>query len=165
MVSSQTQAFVSEFRSTVEAAARRLEQIHERDSRVPLAEGKWSPKQIIGHLIDSAANNHTRFVRAQFTEDLVFPGYDQDQWVEAQRYNDEPWEQLVALWKHYNLHLSHLMVGVPEAIKTSPRTKHNLDRIAFHPITEDRPVTLDYFMRDYVDHLRHHLKQILGESP
>ena len=74
MVSSQTQAFVSEFRSTVEAAARRLEQIHERDSRVPLAEGKWSPKQIIGHLIDSAANNHTRFVRAQFTEDLVFPG-------------------------------------------------------------------------------------------
>jgi prephenate dehydratase len=163
-MSSQTQAFVSEFRSTVAAAARRLEQIHEQDSVIPLAEGKWSPKQIIGHLIDSAANNHTRFVRAQFTEDLVFPGYEQDEWVEVQRYNDEPWEQLVALWKHYNFHLSHLMAAVPEALKQLPRTKHNLDRIAFHTIPADQPVTLYYFMNDYVEHLRHHLKQILGES-
>lgn len=54
-----------------------------------LAEGQWSPKQIIGHLIDSAANNHQRFVRAQFTDDLVFPGYEQEAWVEVQHYNDE----------------------------------------------------------------------------
>lgn len=162
-MSSQTQAFVAEFRATIGVMASRLEQIREQESMIPVAEGKWTPKQIIGHLIDSAANNHTRFVRAQFIEDLVFPGYQQDEWVAVQGYNDEPWEQLVTLWKYYNLHLAHLISRVPEAIREAPRTKHNLDQIAFHTIAEDKPITLDYFMRDYVDHLRHHLKQILDK--
>lgn len=164
-MSSQTQAFTGEFRATVEATANRLGRIREQESMIPLADGKWSAKQIIGHLIDSAANNHLRFVRAQFTNDLVFPGYEQDKWVEAQRYNDEPWERLIALWKYYNLHLAHLMAEVPEPIRQASRTEHNLDRIAFHTVAANQPVTLDYFMRDYVEHLRHHLKQILDKFP
>jgi DinB superfamily len=157
------EVFLSDFRKTVESAAERMATISEEQSRIPQAEGKWSRKEIVGHLIDSAANNHARFVRAQFTSELKFPEYDGDQWVAAQRYNEEPWDRLVNLWKLYNLHMSHLIEAVPEATRQLPRTKHNLDQIAFQTVSTDQPVTLEYFMRDYVDHLRHHLKQIFGE--
>jgi hypothetical protein len=165
MMAWQTQAFADEFRATVEAIATRLEQIDERESAIPLAEGKWSAKQIIGHLIDSAANNHARFVRAQFSDDLVFPGYEQDAWVATQRYNEEPWSQLVKLWQYYNLHLAHVIDGTPEEVRLRPRVRHNLDKIAFKAVPVDQPVTLDYFMRDYVVHLQHHFQQILSKFP
>jgi hypothetical protein len=155
--------FLQEFRQTLDSAAKRLSSISEEQSQVPRGKGQWSPKEIIGHLIDSAANNHSRFVRAQFTSELVFPEYDGDKWVASQRYVDEPWDQLVSLWKLYNLHIAHLMAAVPEPTRELPRAKHNLDQIAFKTVRTDQPVTLDYFMRDYVDHLRHHLQQIYQE--
>src|SRR5215211_6351731 len=70
------------------------------------APGKWSPKAIIGHLVDSAANNHQRFVRAQLQYDLIVAGYAQEAWVALQRYQDAPWMELVALWREYNLHIA-----------------------------------------------------------
>src|SRR5436309_8641080 len=120
------QTFLGQFSETLADAAPRLLAISEQQSEIPRAEDKWSSKQIIGDLIDSAANNHQRFVRAQFTDDLVFPGYQQGDWVRVQRYNDEAWSQLVQLWRHYNLHLLHLMSNVPEQTLTKPRTRHNL---------------------------------------
>ena len=69
----------------------------------------WSIKEIIGHLIDSAAHNHQRFVRAELQADLVFPGYDQDDWVRAQAYHSAPWGPLLTLWQSYNLHLARVM--------------------------------------------------------
>jgi len=156
--------FVENFRETILQAAERLSQISEEQSAKPLADGKWSSKEVIGHLIDSASNNHARFVRAQFEQELVFPGYDQEQWVAIQRYGDEPWDQLIALWKHYNLHLSHVVSVSDETSRRQPRAKHNLDRIAFKTVSSDQPATLEYFMRDYVDHMQHHLRQIL-ENP
>src|SRR4051812_3645052 len=96
---------LEDFRRTVEESAARLLGITEEKSRAPRIEGKWSPKEIIGHLIDSASNNHQRFVRAQFTDDLVFPGYEQESWVRAQKYSEEPWPLLVVLWRSFNLHL------------------------------------------------------------
>jgi hypothetical protein len=128
---------------------------------MPRAPGKWSPKEIIGHLIDSAANNHQRFVRAQFTDELVFPGYEQVEWVSTQRYRDRPWSDLVSLWRQYNLHLAHVMSSVPVEIRKKPRTKHNLHQLAWKAVPQSEPVTLEYFMRDYVGHLRNHLDQIL----
>ena len=64
------------------------------------APGKWSPKEVIGHLIDSAANNHGRFILAQQTDDMVFPTYDQEFWVAAQHYNERAWPELVSLWRN-----------------------------------------------------------------
>ena len=153
--------FLDEFRQTVEAAAARLLLLTDEQSRIPRASGKWSPKEIIGHLIDSAAHNHQRFVSAQLTDELVFPGYEQEEWVRVQRYDQASWVHLVELWKHYNLHLAHVMSYVPEQTRTKARTKHNLDTIAWRTVTENDPVTLDYFMRDYAAHLRNHLEQIL----
>ena len=58
----------------------------------------WSPKEVLGHLIDSAANNHQRFVRAQETDALTVPGYEQNHWVESQGYQEADWPHLIALW-------------------------------------------------------------------
>ena len=132
----------------------------ELDSAKPPTPGKWSPKEVLGHLIDSASNNHQRFVRAQFTDDLVFPGYDQETWVAAQRYRSAPWPELVGLWSGFNLHLARVIEAAPASVRERPRARHNLHEIAWKAIPEDQPATLEYFMRDYVAHLRHHLAQI-----
>jgi DinB family protein len=156
-----TDQFLDRFGKTIDLAAARLLEIPEQQSATPRREDKWSAKEIIGHLIDSAANNHQRFVRAQFTDELVFAGYEQNEWVETQRYRDKPWEELVQLWKLYNQHILHIMKVTPQETRMKLRHKHNLHVIASDTISENEPVTLDFFMRDYVEHLKKHLKQIL----
>jgi hypothetical protein len=144
----------------VERATPRLLALSDDAAGTPPAPGKWSPKQVIGHLIDSASNNHGRFVRAQLADDLVFPGYEQERWVEAQHYDDAAWGELVALWRGFNLHIARVMASTPDEVARRPRAKHNLDAIAFRTVPRDEPATLAYFMDDYVDHLEHHLAQI-----
>jgi hypothetical protein len=153
--------FLNNFGETIETAAARLVEISDEQSAAPRAEGKWSRKQIIGHLIDSAANNHSRFVRAQFTDDLVFPGYEQNNWVDSQHYQERDWTELVQLWKLYNRHILHIMKVMPDETRVKLRAKHNLNVLASDQISPDEPVTLDWFMRDYVDHMKKHLGQIL----
>ena len=153
--------FLSDFGDTIETASTRLLAIPEEQSVAPRAEGKWSRKQIIGHLIDSAANNHSRFVRAQFTDELIFPGYEQNNWVDSQRYQERDWHELVQLWKLYNRHILHIMKVMPDDTRVKLRSKHNLNVLASDQISPDEPVTLDWFMRDYVDHMKKHLGQIL----
>ena len=155
-------AVETELRQTVLAVAPRLLGISDFHAARPPAPGKWSPKQVVGHLIDSASNNHGRFVRAQFTDDLVFPGYDQAAWVEAQRYQDAPWADLVELWRLYNLQLARVIEATPAAARHKPRARHNLHEIAWRAVAQGEPATLEDFMRDYVEHLRHHIGQIFG---
>ena len=125
---------------------------------------KWSPREIVGHLIDSASNNHQRFVRAQLQDDLILSGYEQDAWVELQRYQDVPWQELVTLWAAFNRHIAHVMETAPAATRMRPRHPHNLHQLAWQPVPEESPATLDYFMRDYIAHLEHHLRQLLGNE-
>jgi hypothetical protein len=154
----------SSLRRTLAAAIPKLEAISDADAAVPRAPGKWSRKEIIGHLIDSASNNHGRFVRAQLADELVCTTYDQDAWVRAQRYDDAPWSELVSLWSLFNLHLARVMAAVPAELRDKPRMRHNLDQVAFRPFAADEPVTLELFMQDYVVHLEHHLQQIFEHS-
>lgn len=156
--------FVRGFEETVQSSATRLLGLSDNQSGESRTEDSWTRKQILGHLIDSAANNHQRFVRAQFTNELAFPGYDGDQWVDVQRYNEADWSQLVELWKLYNLHLARLVSYIPNSVLELQRSKHNLDQIAFKTVDQTEPVTLEYFIRDYVDHMIHHLDQIF-EKP
>lgn len=152
--------FLDEFEQTIESTATRLLSFSEEQTKAVRREDKWTRKQILGHLIDSAANNHQRFVGAQFTNALVFPGYEQERWVDAQHYNDEDWSQLVQLWRLYNLHLAHLASFISLEILKGERTEHNLDVIAWQAVDKKEPVTLEYFIRDYAGHMRHHLDQI-----
>jgi hypothetical protein len=159
--------YIDDLRSTIErdgAAFRQADPIVA--ARRP-PEGGWSPKEVIGHLIDSASNNHQRFMRARWQDDLVFAGYAQDLWVDAQDYQAAPWEELVTLWQGYNRHIARVMATTPAAALTRQHTRHNLHEIAWRLVPATMPATLEYFMRDYVNHLRHHVRQIherLGTS-
>ncbi len=148
-------------RETVIRATPRLLVISDESASAPHSPGKWSPKQIVGHLIDSASNNHQRFVRAQFMDTLVFVGYEQDRWVAVQQYQTTPWHTLVDFWQQYNLHLARVINAVPDDIRYREHLTHNLDQVAFSTVPQGSPATLDYFMRDYVTHLTHHLRDIL----
>jgi hypothetical protein len=149
-----------DLRQTVTVAAAALRTLPEDVVARSAAPGKWSAKEIIGHLIDSASNNHQRFVRAQSRADLRFDGYDQVEWVGTQQYQRAPWPELVGLWELFNLHLARVMANIPDEVRLRPRTDHNLDHLAWQPVAAHESTTLDYFMRDYVMHLKHHLRQI-----
>ncbi len=155
---------LEDFREMLETARPLLLGITEEQSEAGRAPGKWSPKEIVGHLIDSAANNHQRFVRAQFTDELIFPAYRQEEWVAVQHYQLESWPLLVELWHAYNTHLLHLVSHIPEAKLKLSRSAHNLDRIAWKVVHSEEPVTLEYFIRDYIGHMKHHLQQIFGAN-
>ena len=130
--------------------ADRLREIRETDVSVRPAPGKWSKKEILGHLIDSASNNHQRFIRMQLSERVELPGYSQDDWVRVQRYQDQPWQQIIGLWMMYNAQLA-LVVGFIDA-KALGNVWRKPDGSEF---------TLEFIIRDYVTHMRHHLNQLL----
>lgn len=153
--------YVTELENAIKKATPLLSAMSEESSRQRPKPGKWCPREVIGHLIDSASNNHQRFVRALLQDDLVFPGYDQDAWVSAQRYRDAPWDELIGLWKSFNLQIARVMKAAPEEQRRRPRLRHNLDELAWKPVPRAEPTTLDYFMQDYVAHLKHHLAQIV----
>lgn len=137
-----------ELRKIVEEASPRLASLGEEAASRRLAPGKWSTKEILGHLIDSACNNHDRFVRVGLEDGLTLPAYVQDEWVRLQAYQEQSWDDVVALWKFYNLHLAHVIEHLPEA---------SLE----HCFTMGTSaVTLQFLAEDYVGHLKHHLKQI-----
>jgi hypothetical protein len=152
--------YAVELLTTIERALPRLTAMDDERTIQRPAPGKWSPREIIGHLIDSASNNHQRFVRARFQDDLVFPGYQQDDWVAAQRYQDADWHDLLALWASFNRHLARVMSTTPDDVRRKSHTRHNLHERASRPVREHEPSTLDFFMEDYVFHLQHHLRQI-----
>lgn len=147
-----------DLRNIVSGAAMALRRLSHEAAATPRAPGKWSPKQVIGHLIDSASNNHQRFVRAQLKDAGAFAGYAQDDWVQVQHYNKADWQQLIDLWEAFNLHLAHVMDHVPEHVLHRPRPELQLSKLAFRSTSE--PVTLGWFMEDYMEHLKHHLRQI-----
>jgi hypothetical protein len=140
---------LSEYESLIKGALPRLRSIADQESAVRPAPDKWSKKEILGHLIDSASNNHQRFVRAQLSGEIRLPGYDQEAWARTQSYQTETWENLVELWNSYNLHLLHTASTMPE---------DKLSSLCF--IGENEPVTLEYLVVDYIRHLKHHLQQI-----
>ena len=139
----------SELTQVVDSATEKLKTFDEQLVSQKDNPSKWSIKEIIGHLIDSATNNHQRFIRAQESDILVFPKYEQDHWVSVQAYNDISWTELVDLWRLYNRHMAYVMVQIPED-KLSVECK----------IGPYEPVTLNFLVEDYLAHLKHHLKQI-----
>ena len=128
----------------------RLAAFSEAEAEAVRPGGRWSRKEILGHLVDSAVNNHQRFVRAQLQAELVFPSYEQEGWVSVQGYAGRPWKTLVELWGSLNRHVAHVVSRFPA------------DRLATPcRLGGGQQVTLEFIARDYVRHLRHHLEQIL----
>jgi hypothetical protein len=142
-----------EIKSIVEQASDRL--AHMKTDEVSSREnpGAWSKKEILGHLIDSATNNHQRFVRACYDAAANFPPYSQDDWVRIQQYHESDWGELVELWSVYNRHLSNVIERIPPDARSASCN-----------IGQEDPVTLEFVVKDYLRHLRHHLNEILAKQ-
>ena len=110
----------------------------------------WCAREVVGHLIDSACNNHRRWIVGQTPGLAKFDGYEQNDWVSRQQYADESWADVVALWAAYNRHLRHVISRTPSV---------NLLLSATAPDGSE-PITIGFLMHDYVGHIRHHLKQV-----
>jgi len=138
------------FAETIKREWPHLCELTEQRASVARAPGKWSPKEELGHLIDSATNNHIRFVRGAIESEYRGPGYSQDEWVRLHGYNTMLWEKIRNLWYQYNLLLTELVERIPE------------DRLTIRcSISTNPPVTLGFVIEDYVLHMQHHIDQLL----
>ena len=143
----------ADLRTRIESALPVLRALSEADVSENRDAGKWVKKEILGHLIDSAVNNHQRFVRAQFESPFVGPGYDQKAWVQASGYRRRAWVELIDLWAALNRQLASVMELIPADRLATPCV-----------IANNPPATLEWVMADYVDHMNHHLEQIIGHG-
>ena len=140
-------------RKTVEGVLPSLRVISDEKAVFKPNPSKWSKKEILGHLIDSACNNQQKFVRIMAEPHVDFVGYAQNDWVEAQHYQKAEWRDLVIFWVTYNFHIAHIIENV------NPHCLNNTIRI-----NGSEPFTLKFIMIDYVEHVKHHLKQVLPEA-
>jgi hypothetical protein len=131
-----------------------LEAVSDRNAGIrPGGDSNWSPKEELGHLIDSAANNHIRFVRALIEPEFRGASYAQNDWVTAHRYREMPWAAIVEFWYRYNNFIASLLARVPE---------NKLQTLCF--VGSDEGVSLGFLVSDYILHMRHHLDHILGRE-
>jgi hypothetical protein len=134
---------------TIHAELPHLQAASERDTSVKIG-GAWSRKEELGHLIDSASNNHLRFVRAALEPGFHGASYDQNGSVTLHGYQDMSWSDLLEFWRQYNLLLAHVIARIPEGkLNTMCR------------VGENQPITLQFLIEDYVAHMQHHLDHIL----
>ena len=141
---------IVEFERVLDESAKKLLKYSEDESGKKPAPDKWGKKEILGHLIDSAANNHQRFVRMQLDNNLKLQSYEQEQWVSIQHYNTVSWNELIRFWEAYNFQLLHILWNINPAKLLNTATIGNHDEM-----------TLEFIIEDYVGHLKHHLNQII----
>jgi hypothetical protein len=138
---------------TIEQELPNLRALTEAQASLARAPGKWCPKEELGHLIDSAANNHIRFVRGALEPEIQGPGYAQDDWVRLHGYRTMPWDAIVDFWFVYNRFLLGLVERIPEARLRSQCS-----------IGTNAPVTLEFLIDDYILHMQHHVDQLIRRS-
>lgn len=146
-------AIAIHLQETMSTAMPLLRKIGEKEASFKADPKRWSYKEILGHLIDSASNNHQKFVRTMEKDNLEFVPYKQDNWVRLQQYKEYDWKSLLQLFECLNGHIVHVI-------------KYTRPSVLEHKITIDNmgPFTLEFIMTDYVEHLRHHLKAILPKA-
>jgi hypothetical protein len=139
------------FRERIASVHQLLLNVSEKDSQCPFREGGWSRSEILGHLIDSALNNHQRFVRAALDGAYDGPSYEQEGWVAVHGYGSMPWHVLLEHWHWQNELLCEVVERIPQS------------RLGVQcRVGENAPVTLRFLIEDYLDHLFHHVRQIVG---
>jgi len=120
--------------------------LSEAEASVPERAGKWSAKQVIGHLIDSAVNNLGRIIRLQIEPGQSESGYAQVEWVDLQHYAEREWAQVLALW-----------IALNEQVAWTVRHIEN-SRLTSIGSIEGESLTLGFLIEDYVAHMQHHLR-------
>jgi hypothetical protein len=142
---------VQELRELIAEFVPRLEALPDFNFSAKSQPNKWSKKEIIGHLIDSAQTNLRRFICGQYEETPSKIVYQQDFWVTANQYQSLPSEHIVALWKLINTQIIVVLASMPKE-KYLALSKTN----ELH--------TLEWLAADYVRHMKHHLEQVMPGS-
>jgi hypothetical protein len=114
----------------------------------------WSPKEELGHLIDSATNNRVRFVNAALSDAFTGPGYDGEGWVTLAGYDSLAWNSIFSLWLAENTALATLIGRIPDEKLTVPCQ-----------IGSEPEMPLGLLIDSYIEHMQHHLDHILKRSP
>lgn len=139
------------FSEAIQEHASKLRAIAEQQASTRAGGGEgWSRKQELGHLIDSATNNRVRFIVAALTGNYAGPTYDGNGWVDFGGYADSSWPDLVELWTRQNRALAHVVERIPDEVLNT-RCK----------IGENEPVSLEFLIIDYLNHMQQHLRHIL----
>lgn len=144
----KTDKAINRLQNIIDKAPTKLSEFNESEMSEKQLPTKWSKKQILGHLIDSATNNHQRFVRGQFETNPEIT-YDQNNWNEFSFYQEMESQQIIKFWTIYNTLLLEIIKRIPS------KSLNNQIRVG------DNLLTLEFLIFDYVEHLEHHLKQIM----
>lgn len=136
---------IIQYKGIIEGFYSRLGGVTEEQAGVKLSEDKWSLKEILGHLVDSASNNHQRFIRLQFGDLLDFPPYEAEPWVKAGNYNKLDWLGLVSLWYNYNRHILNIIDNMGEGSLANVWVKG------------EKAIPLKELVVDYYAHIRLHI--------
>jgi hypothetical protein len=140
---------LSMLRAAIRSVPEALLRMHDQVAAEIPPPDKWSRRQELGHLLDSAANNHQRIVRAQLEAQPAMPGYDGDRWVDLHDYQHRDWKELIGIWSALN---SQLLAAAEAAIPSaSARTC---------TIAGSEPMTISFIVDDYVEHMLHHLQHV-----
>jgi DinB superfamily len=140
------------FRDDLAAVRQTLISVNADLANMPWRKDGWTRKHILGHLLDSAANNRQRFVRATLDGSYAGPGYEQDKWVALHGYAEQSWQTLLRWWQAEHEILAELVDRIPE---------ERLDSRCV--VGDDNAVSLQFLIEDYVAHQQHHLGQITAK--
>lgn len=115
---------------------------------------KWSKKEELGHLIDSAQNNIQRFIRVQY-EEQVHIMYHPDNWVMMNDYQHKETKDVIELWYLLNKQIISILEKIP-ADKYDALMCFSKDATIRHSV--------EFIAEDYVQHLTHHLESIVKDK-
>lgn len=140
-----------ELREVVIEFSKKTSAISDSEFSAKPLENKWSKKEVLGHLIDSAQNNLRRFISGQYESEPPKIVYQQDFWVSSNNYQAMPKDDLIQLWRLMNLRICAVLENMPEANYSRQCDTGSLR-------------TLSWLAEDYVKHLKHHLNQVISGS-
>jgi len=140
----------AQLEGVVTAAMVWLGAIPDARASVPEREGKWSAKQVMGHLTDSAVNNLGRIVRMQIAPGLKLSGYEQVEWVALQHYAEREWSKVLEGWATLNGQVAWAVAHVDKV------------KLANKADVEGSELTLGFLIEDYIAHMEHHLRAMQG---
>ncbi len=145
----------------VEKGSEQIRGIGGAEMAFKASDEKWSKKEILGHLVDSAVNNYQRVMLSQLKDDLIFGGYDQVNWVRHNDYQSRNVAEILKIWESLNTHISRLIATVPKTAMLRKTVHHSFDTISMRTVPKGTESNLSYMIWDYIFHVEHHLAQII----
>jgi hypothetical protein len=146
---------ITELLAVVDEFEKKISAIAETEFTAKPLANKWSKKEVLGHLIDSAQNNLRRFIVGQYESTPPNITYEQDFWVNANGYQQMKKDDVISFWKLINQRIAAVLENMPKA---------NYSKTADTGKGKPELHELEWLAADYVKHMKHHLNQIIPNS-